>query len=147
MKVGCTAIIYNMSKDAIALTLRGAKCRSFQGYWALPGGAVDEGETLQAALIRECMEEVNLAVSPQFCCSVQQELIKGELWMNFIFVCTSEGVLRNNEPHKFDDVVWAPLNNLPAPMAVISHEALESWLYQRGPNDPGMIRIKEITCT
>ncbi len=38
------------------------KKTSAYGLWGLPGGHVDEGETIQAAAIRETKEEVNLEV-------------------------------------------------------------------------------------
>ncbi len=34
-------------------------------YFILPGGQVDEGESLQQALIREAMEELGITVEPQ----------------------------------------------------------------------------------
>jgi 8-oxo-dGTP diphosphatase len=36
----------------------------FQGYWALPGGMVEIGETVEEALIREVEEETGLVVEP-----------------------------------------------------------------------------------
>ena len=32
------------------------------GGWSLPGGAVEKGETLEQAVIRECKEETNLTI-------------------------------------------------------------------------------------
>lgn len=32
------------------------------GYWEMPGGSLNEGETLENSAMRECMEETNLTV-------------------------------------------------------------------------------------
>ncbi|KRF06778.1 hypothetical protein ASG89_18135 [Paenibacillus sp. Soil766] len=50
----CAAIIKD---ERILMVLQEHGDRSF---WTLPGGAVEEGETLEAAVLREVNEEVNL---------------------------------------------------------------------------------------
>ena len=44
----------------IALTVRGTGLRNHTGQVSLPGGRVDEGETLEAAALREATEEIGV---------------------------------------------------------------------------------------
>ena len=34
----------------------------WKNYWSLPGGGLEDGESLQQAIKRECMEELNLKI-------------------------------------------------------------------------------------
>ena len=45
----------------IALTVRGSGLRNHTGQVSLPGGGVDEGETIEAAAVREAEEEIGVA--------------------------------------------------------------------------------------
>jgi 8-oxo-dGTP pyrophosphatase MutT (NUDIX family) len=51
-------------RAAVVLTRRAAGLRRHGGQWALPGGRVEPGETLEAAALRELDEEVGLALPP-----------------------------------------------------------------------------------
>jgi 8-oxo-dGTP pyrophosphatase MutT (NUDIX family) len=48
---------------ALLLTRRAAGLRKHPGQWALPGGSVDPGETVEEAALRELREEVGLVVT------------------------------------------------------------------------------------
>jgi len=48
--------------DDILLVKRGHAPN--QGRWSVPGGAVEEGETVEAAVVREVLEETSVRVRP-----------------------------------------------------------------------------------
>lgn len=49
---------------AFLLTRRSERLARHAGQWALPGGRIDEGETAQAAALRELHEELGLLLDP-----------------------------------------------------------------------------------
>jgi 8-oxo-dGTP pyrophosphatase MutT (NUDIX family) len=50
------------ARPCFVLTRRAGGLRRHSGQWALPGGRLDPGETPEAAALRECREEVGLAL-------------------------------------------------------------------------------------
>lgn len=60
-KAAGLALLYPRGGDtALLLTVRGAHLAIHQGQVSLPGGAVEEGETVEEAALREAEEEVGL---------------------------------------------------------------------------------------
>lgn len=57
----CHAVV--TQGDRLLLVRRGAE--PFQGLWGLPGGAVELGETVADALVREVQEETGIEVVPE----------------------------------------------------------------------------------
>jgi 8-oxo-dGTP diphosphatase len=59
--VGVGAII--LRRDRILMAQRGKE--PLKGWWSLPGGALEIGESLQDAVCREVCEETGLQIRPQ----------------------------------------------------------------------------------
>jgi len=57
LTIGCSAIIFDDSREKVLLTRR-----TDNGRWCLPGGAMEPGESLTEACAREVMEETGLLV-------------------------------------------------------------------------------------
>jgi 8-oxo-dGTP diphosphatase len=58
--VTCDAVVFAMRADDLALLLIRRKDEPFKGLWALPGGYVNENESLDRAAARELAEETGL---------------------------------------------------------------------------------------
>ena len=56
--LGVGALIFD--RDRLLLVQRGNE--PLKGWWSLPGGAVETGERLEAAVLREVLEETSLVV-------------------------------------------------------------------------------------
>ena len=58
--LGVGALIFSRSR--ILMIERGGN--PLKGYWSIPGGLVEPGETLEAAVKREILEETGLRIQP-----------------------------------------------------------------------------------
>src|SRR5262245_26218936 len=84
--------------------------------WALPGGFVDYGESVESAAVREAKEETSLDVSlrEQFYTYSDPSRDTRFHTVSTVFIATAEG-----QPHGADDAKAARLfteTNLPAPI-------------------------------
>jgi len=62
--VTADVVAFTMRADDLAVLLIRRKDEPFKGCWALPGGFVNENESLERAAARELHEETGLVVSP-----------------------------------------------------------------------------------
>lgn len=58
IRVGCSAAIFDSTRERILLTRR-----RDNGLWCLPGGAIEPGESAAETCVREVLEETGLKVS------------------------------------------------------------------------------------
>lgn len=99
--------------------------REDNGYWGLPGGGVDPGETVSAACIREVKEETNLEVEILRLHGVYSDPAIGQLIrypdgtvahiIAVVFVCrVVGGDLKIS--HESTEAGWFEMSALPEPM-------------------------------
>lgn len=105
--------------------LKRANTGFMDGYYALPGGHQEQGESVSATAARELAEELGVqarAMDPACVLPYRSGRHQG---INFVFRCTDwEGVPVINEPALFSDLVWVAPAALPAPTADWIPEAL-----------------------
>ena len=84
------------------------------GYYALPAGHIDEGETQYDALVREAKEELGIDIQEKDLQLVSVLHPYQEEYMNIFFSTRKfEGTPQIIEKEKCDDLRWFNLNNLP----------------------------------
>ena len=101
----------------------------YDGYYGLPGGKVDPGESFTHAAIREAEEEVGVRLTAANLDVVFAAHVKGEeadAWVNAVFeVRDWAGELINAEPHMSSELAWLDPNDLPGNVVPNSRFFLE----------------------
>lgn len=105
------------------------------GWYSLPSGHIDAGESASAAAVREAKEEVGVTIDPSdltcihICHRSSGE--DGRVYVDFFYLTeTWQGEPTNREPDKCDDVQWFDQDSLPENIVPVLKNALEQ--YQKG---------------
>ena len=95
------------------------------GYYALPAGHIDEGETQYDALAREAQEELGIIINIEKILNSYVVLRRNyfeidgkqlEPYIDYYFdIDQFEGVPKIMEEDKCEELIWADINNLPEP--------------------------------
>lgn len=113
-----TAII-QYPNDMILLIKRNT--RPFLGYWALPGGRMDPGETLHQTVIREIKEETGLDIEILKVLGNYIEVgIKDEIEYEYYptcFLVKQVGGELKKQDSEIQDIQLFQLDTLPFPLA------------------------------
>ncbi|MGV3137151.1 NUDIX domain-containing protein [Brevibacillus agri] len=125
-RLGVGAVIRN-EHDKILLVWRNRHPE--KDTWSIPGGKVDPYEPLEASIIREVKEEVNLDVeiTGLLCMAETIRPDEAEHWVSAIYeVQVQAGTARNmEEGGAIGAVKWFSLAELPANLACFTVPAIE----------------------
>lgn len=123
--VGVGAIFID-EKGRILLAKRSQQAKNEKGLWEIPGGAVEFGETLHEALIREMREELGVEINVGELVQLCDHLLpdEGQHWVAPTFICTiTSGNPTIMEPDKCDELRWCSLDEAEQlPLSVITQE-------------------------
>jgi 8-oxo-dGTP pyrophosphatase MutT (NUDIX family) len=129
--VASAAHLFMFDADGRLLVIRRNTTGYLDGYWSVPAGHIDAGETAAQACAREALEEVGLRMDParlRFELVQQKTAADGEARIDFFFSCD----LRPGDeptvaaPREVDRVAWAPPGDLPQPFAPYVTAALRA---------------------
>ena len=119
-------------RDNRVLLIRRANTGWLDGYYTVPSGHVNEGESASVAAARETHEEVGLQVDPVDLSMVHSMYRKsaedGKIYVDFFFMTTKwDGEPVNCELDKCDDIAWFDMNQLPENTAPHLQEAIAKY--------------------
>ena len=114
------------------LNKRSNNCRDEHGVWDFGAGGLDFGETVQENLKKELMEEYCVEpMSTEFLgyLDLFREMNGNKThWLGLIFLVEVDRTkVKNGEPHKFDEIGWFRLDNLPTPAHSMQGLLLETF--------------------
>lgn len=102
------------------------------GKYSVVAGHLDGGERVEAAAVREAREEAGVEIDPADVqvVGVMHRRADDERIDWFVAVRRWRGEVANCEPHKCDELRWAPLADLPGNIIPYVRRALEN--FQQG---------------
>jgi len=122
--------------DKILLIKRNT--RPFVGYWALPGGRMDPGETIEQTVVREVKEETGLEativrVVGEYVEKGAREGIEYEYFPTCFVVKPVGGELKRQES-EIQEIQLFSLNALPQPLAFEHDQMIKDYLFKKIKN-------------
>ena len=128
--VGCGALIVN-DKNQTLLLLRGAKSKNEAGFWNQPGGAVEFGEKIEEAVLREIKEELDIEIKIIKFLVFTDQILKteGQHWVALSFLAKIEkGQPKIMEPEKIAQIKWFNLNDPPEKLTQTTKDSIKAYL-------------------
>jgi len=100
------------------------------GYWGLPAGYMEMGESAEEAAIRECFEETGLMIQIDHLLGVYSYGDSDSSGLVIVYAATVVGGVLQAGDDALEAGIFAP-DNLPYPMAFRTHlQAIEHWRQQ-----------------
>ena len=125
-------ILKNDEGDTEILLHRRQNTGYQDGKWDIAGsGHVDKNETAQAAVIRECGEElgINVRMEDLIFAHLSHRLSKDRTYYDIYFIVNAyDGVPGIMEPNKCSELKWFPIDNLPADLIKCREQDIQNYL-------------------
>jgi len=106
--------------------------RPFIGYWGLPGGRMDPGETIEQTIVRECKEETGLDVAVvrtvgEYVERGIKDYVEYEYYPTCFVVKPVGGEIKRQES-EIQEIKLFPLKAIPKPLAFEHDKMLKDYL-------------------
>ncbi len=127
--VGVGAMVFNKA-GKVFLAQRGPEATNERGFWEFPGGSVEYGEILVAAIKREFFEEYEMEIEVIELLGVSDHILpeENQHWVSPTFIARhGGGAPKIVEPEKCSHIGWFSLSALPEPLSVISVDNLRDY--------------------
>ncbi len=137
-KISLSVFVF-LVRDNHILLLKRNNTGWMDGHYDVPSGALDEGETILQAAVRETKEEVGVVVSESDLSLVHtmHNKINGE-WLGCYFMaCDWSGDVNLCEPDKHSEIVWVPIGKLPENTVPYVRRALSKSILQASYSEFG----------
>ena len=104
----------------------------FKGYWALPGGRMDPGETVEQTIVREVKEETGLDVTVvrkigEYVEKGVKDDVEYEYYPTCFLVKTVGGEIKRQES-EIQEIQLFSLKELPYPLAFEHDKMIKDYL-------------------
>lgn len=104
----------------------------FKGYWALPGGRMDAGETVEQTIVREVKEETGLDVTIEYKVGEYVEKgVKDDVEYEYYptcFVVKPVGGETKKQESEIQEIKLFNLNQLPKPLAFEHDQMIKDYV-------------------
>lgn len=128
-KMIASGYAFFIQKNKILLSVR-KNTGYMDGWYSVPAGHIEDGESLTKGTCREIREETGVKVKP-----IDIELVhvmhrkSDDIRMDFFFLIKKySGVPKNTEPEKCSSMEWFPINTLPKKTIPYIKEAIAHYL-------------------
>lgn len=126
--VGVGAVLLD-ANGRVFLSKRGSLAKNERGKWEIPGGAVEFGETLEKAIVRETFEEFGVKIKVRKLLHLSNHILPDEKqhWIAPSYFCEIiEGTPKIMEPGKTDEIGWFTLEQAEKlPLSVVTKRDIE----------------------